>query len=62
MAKFIVYIETDKIGSRCEVDIEIPDDELPDDWETDPELIRDMMDEAMNMAEWGFYKVEDNDD
>jgi hypothetical protein len=52
--KITVYVETNKVGSRCEDEIEFDCDE----WESMTEAEQDeaCRDAAFNMLEWGWTK------
>lgn len=53
MKRIIGYVETNKVGSRCEFEIEIDDDTTEEETE---QLAREAMFERI---EWGF-EVENN--
>jgi hypothetical protein len=58
MAKFKIWVSTNKIGSKCERVIEIPDGELEDldGFEREKFIEEWMMDElfASGLWEWGY--------
>lgn len=50
--KITVWVETDKVGSRCEAEVEI-EKELWDEMSED-ERIEELQQEIWNMCEWGY--------
>ena len=61
MAKFIAFVETRYIGSRVEVEFEVPDDELEglSDVERDNLLSNYARDYIADEYEWGFYPAKE---
>ena len=55
MAKFIVSVSTDIVGSLCEAEVEIPDEELAELSEKDIE--QQMLDQMFDMIEWNYIQV-----
>ena len=61
--KFIVYVETGKVGSRCEDEIDVPDEDL----EGLTGLARDRVIEEYaievknEICQWGWYPAEDGE-
>lgn len=51
--KVRIWVETNNFGSRCETVVDFPDDM------TDEELEHYAFDDAMQMADWGFERVEE---
>lgn len=63
MAKFIAYVHTNRVGSTCEDDFEIPDEELEGLNEAEREsLISDYARDAIaNLYEWGWKSAEEGE-
>ena len=58
MAKFRVYVSTNKIGSLCEKVVEIGDDEVPDNWQQDGEFYDGFLDDMHSMIDWGIERID----
>lgn len=61
MARFIAYVQTNRIGSRCDTSFEVPDDELADrqnDAERDELISSYAQDAIANDWDWGWDEVE----
>jgi hypothetical protein len=58
--KLKVWIATDKVGSKCERIVEVPDEELEDmdDQQRQEYFEEYASEEIWNMAEWGWKEFE----
>ena len=58
--KFIIWVETNKIGSRCETEVELEEWEVPENWEGDKQFNDDMLDDlwGSGLVEWGVKEIE----
>lgn len=57
--KILVHVQTNKVGSKCEDEIDIPDEELEGltDEEVESAIEEQAKEAAFNMLEWGWKKA-----
>jgi len=61
MAKFILYVRTNKVGSKCEMELDLPDeDALNEDGTVNAEAVDEMAREYLsNLMEWGWERTDE---
>lgn len=59
MRTFRIRISTNKVGSDCTLDVEMDDEDVPEDWESSGSFNREMFEILTDsgLYEWNFEEV-----
>ena len=59
--KFRLWVSINLVGCKQETVIDLPDEDVPEDWQTDGHFADDMLDSLWDsgMIDWGFEEIDD---